>query len=99
MWFTRMLWPPIRGLVCEGLVVQGELHFVDGLRIDASRVVIISGEAIGPIHYDELRPKARIVGDVSYGAIEMHHGASINGELRSLKPADRRIPLAASNDL
>lgn len=130
-WFTRKRPPPIRSLVCEGSVVHGELHFVDGLRIDGevhgdvlalpgghsllvisekARVhgkvkaehVIIGGEVLGPVHCDELlelQPKARIVGDVSYGTLEMHHGASINGALRSLKSAERPgLKLAASND-
>jgi cytoskeletal protein CcmA (bactofilin family) len=65
--------------------------------------VIISGEAIGPIQCDELlelQPKARVVGDVRYGTLEMHHGACINGELQSLKSAERpTLTLAASNDL
>jgi cytoskeletal protein CcmA (bactofilin family) len=64
--------------------------------------VIISGEVVGPIHCDdllELQPKARVVGDVRYGTLEMHHGASINGDLRSLKSTDRpTLTLAASND-
>jgi cytoskeletal protein CcmA (bactofilin family) len=70
-------------------------------KVKAERV-IISGEVLGPIHCDELlelHPKARVVGDVRYGTLEIHHGASINGELRSLKSADRpTLTLAASND-
>jgi cytoskeletal protein CcmA (bactofilin family) len=65
--------------------------------------VIISGEVFGPIHCDELlelQPKARVVGNVRYGTLEMHHGASIDGELRSLKSTERpTLTLAASNDL
>jgi cytoskeletal protein CcmA (bactofilin family) len=65
--------------------------------------VIISGEVVGPIHCEnllELQPKARVVGDVRYGTLEMHHGASIDGELRSLKSTERpTLTLAASNDL
>ncbi|MBA4177643.1 MAG: cell shape determination protein CcmA [Leptothrix sp. (in: Bacteria)] len=33
-WFGRKKAPPIRSLICEGTVVQGQLHFIDGLRID-----------------------------------------------------------------
>jgi cytoskeletal protein CcmA (bactofilin family) len=131
MWFKRNRPPPIRSLVCEGSVVNGELRFVDGLRVDGevrgdvlavsggrsllvisekARVhgkvmaehVIISGEVHGPIQCDgllELQPTARIVGNVGYGTLEMHHGASINGELRSTKTAERpALKLAASND-
>ncbi len=131
MWFKRKRPPPIRSLICDGSVVQGELQFVDGLRIDGvvqgdvvaengaasllvisekARVVgkvkaahvIIGGEVVGPIHCSELlelQPKARIVGDVHYGTLEMHHGASVNGELKSLKSTERpALKLAASNE-
>ncbi|MDP1535373.1 MAG: polymer-forming cytoskeletal protein, partial [Rubrivivax sp.] len=37
-------------------------------------------------------------GDVSYAALEMHPGASIDGELKPLKSADKpALKLAASN--
>jgi cytoskeletal protein CcmA (bactofilin family) len=32
----------------------------------------------------ELQPKAKIEGDVSYKALEMHQGAVISGQLRPL---------------
>jgi cytoskeletal protein CcmA (bactofilin family) len=45
----------------------------------------------------ELQPKARIVGDVRYEALEMHQGATIDGELRPLKTDDKpNLKLAAS---
>jgi cytoskeletal protein CcmA (bactofilin family) len=50
--------------------------------------VIINGSVEGPVIADdllELQPKARIVGDVKYEALEMHQGATIDGELRALK--------------
>jgi cytoskeletal protein CcmA (bactofilin family) len=64
--------------------------------------VIINGTVIGPVVSDELlelQPKARIVGDVHYEALEMHQGATIDGELRSLKSEGRPsvLKLAASN--
>ena len=37
----------------------------------------------------ELQPKARISGDVRYETLEMHQGATIDGELRSLKSEGR----------
>ena len=62
--------------------------------------VIVNGMVTGPVLSEELlelQPKARIVGDVRYERLEMHQGASIDGELRPLngdeKPALR---LAAS---
>ena len=66
--------------------------------------VIINGCVIGPVQSDELleiQPKARINGDVRYEALEMHQGATIDGELRALKTAQERpaLKLAASSRL
>ena len=64
--------------------------------------VIISGQVTGPIECDELlelQPKAKVVGDIRYGTLEMHHGARVEGELRPLKAGDRPVlKLAASNE-
>ncbi len=65
--------------------------------------VIINGQIVGPVHSTELleiQPKARIAGEVRYETLEMHQGATIDGELRhhssqGEKPA---LMLAASND-
>lgn len=129
MWFNRKKQPPIRSLIGEGTVVQGELHFSDGLRIDGevrgdvlaegpsllvisekARVqgkviaghVIINGHVQGPVQSTELlelQPKARIVGDVLYEALEMHQGATIDGELRHRAPDEEKptLKLAASS--
>ena len=46
--------------------------------------IIINGTVKGPIHARrmlELQPKARITGDVTYRALEMHQGATISGQL------------------
>ncbi|MEY4908392.1 MAG: hypothetical protein RL260_2110, partial [Pseudomonadota bacterium] len=54
--------------------------------------VIINGNVIGPVLSDELlelQPKASIVGDVRYEVLEMHQGATIDGELRPLKADDK----------
>jgi len=125
--------PPIRSLIGEGTVVQGEVRYEEGLRIDGevqgdvvavgearnllvisekARVVgkvkgghvIINGTVIGPVECDELlelQPKARIEGDVRYGTIEMHQGAAIDGELRTIRPSEERpaLKLAASSRL
>jgi cytoskeletal protein CcmA (bactofilin family) len=66
--------------------------------------VIINGTVIGPVECDdllELQPKARIQGDVRYGRIEMHQGAAIDGEVRTIKPSEERpaLKLAASSRL
>ncbi len=65
-------------VISETAVVVGEI------RADH---VIINGAVQGPIvatHLLELQPKARIEGDVSYKALEMHQGAVISGQLRPL---------------
>jgi cytoskeletal protein CcmA (bactofilin family) len=64
--------------------------------------VIINGEVQGPVvsvELLELQPKARIVGDVHYEALEMHQGAKIDGELRHRGGEDAKpaLKLAASN--
>lgn len=72
-------------------------------RVNAGHV-IINGGVIGPVQSDqllELQPKARIMGDVRYETLEMHQGATIDGELRALKTAEERpaLKLAASSRL
>ena len=65
--------------------------------------VIINGRVMGPVHESELlelQPKAKIVGDVSYKALEMHQGAVISGQLRPTSQEIEEKPilkLAASN--
>jgi cytoskeletal protein CcmA (bactofilin family) len=128
--FGQKKQPPIRTLIGEGTVIQGELRFTDGLRIDGEVIgdvigtsegysilvisekaqvtgrvkaghVIINGSVNGPVQSDELlelQPKARITGDVRYEVLEMHQGATIDGELKPLKAEDKpALKLAASN--
>jgi cytoskeletal protein CcmA (bactofilin family) len=63
--------------------------------------VIINGGVVGPVQSSgllELQPRAVIVGDVRYEVLEMHQGATIDGELRSLNADERPgLKLAASN--
>lgn len=68
-------------VISEAAVVQGA--------IEADHV-IINGTVRGPVHARELlelQPKAKIEGDVSYVALEMHQGAVISGQLRPLMAA------------
>ncbi len=68
------------------ILVISESASVTGL-IHADHV-IINGRVTGPVHAVELlelQPKARIEGDVSYKALEMHQGATICGQLRPLE--------------
>ncbi|MDI1259830.1 polymer-forming cytoskeletal protein [Aquabacterium sp.] len=64
--------------------------------------VIINGTVNGPVIAEdllELQPKARIVGDVRYEALEMHQGATIDGELHPLKSDEKpaALKLASNN--
>ena len=66
------------------LVISETAVIVGEIRADH---VIINGAVQGPISASqllELQPKARIEGDVSYKALEMHQGAVISGQLRPL---------------
>ncbi len=67
------------------MLVISELASVSG-QIFADHV-IINGSVKGPVNAMdllELQPKARIEGDVSYKALEMHQGATISGQLRPM---------------
>ena len=63
--------------------------------------VIINGLVMGPVQSDdllELQPKATIIGDVRYQVLEMHPGATIDGELKPLKADDKpALKLAVPN--
>ena len=65
--------------------------------------VIINGHVKGPVQAFELlelQPKARIEGDVSYKALEMHQGATITGQLKPMAGGIEDKPtlkLAANN--
>ncbi|MDP2419304.1 MAG: polymer-forming cytoskeletal protein [Hydrogenophaga sp.] len=81
-------------VVSESATVTGQIH---------ADHVIINGVVKGPVFaHDllELQPKARIEGDVSYKALEMHQGATISGQLKPMisgvedKPT---LKLAANN--
>ena len=63
-------------VVSESAMVTGHIY---------ADHVIINGRVKGPVHASELlelQPKARVEGDVSYKALEMHQGATIIGQLR-----------------
>ena len=65
-------------VISEAAIVQGAIQ---------ADHVIINGTVRGPVHARELlelQPKAKIEGDVSYVALEMHQGATISGQLRPL---------------
>lgn len=82
------------------LVVISEKARVHG-KVKAAHV-IINGSVCGPVTSTEmleLQPKASVVGDVQYEVLEMHPGATIDGELKPLKATERpALTLAAAND-
>lgn len=84
-------------VISESATVTGKIH---------ADHVIINGRVHGPVHAKlmlELQPKAQIVGDVYYKALEMHQGAVITGLLQptTLQEIDsdvkKTLKLAANN--
>lgn len=71
-------------VISEAALVQGQIN---------ADHVIINGTVRGPVlarELLELQPKARIEGDVSYKALEMHQGAMISGQLKPMEGADEK---------
>lgn len=61
--------------------------------------VIINGHVTGPVVSDELlelQPLARIHGDVKYQVLEMHQGATIDGELHPLNAEEKPALILAA---
>jgi cytoskeletal protein CcmA (bactofilin family) len=79
-------------VISEHGKVEGEVHAAH---------LVVSGAVNGPLHVSELlelQPKARITGDVHYRAVEIHHGAVVEGRLIYTPGTDARpaLKLAAS---
>jgi cytoskeletal protein CcmA (bactofilin family) len=65
-----------------GMLVISEKGVVEG-EVRAAHLVV-AGRVTGPVHTTEvveLQPTARVTGDVRYRALEIHHGAVIEGRL------------------
>src|SRR5271169_3866552 len=63
-----------------GMLVVSESGRIEG-EVRAGHLVV-AGRIEGPVcaaNLIELQPKARIAGDVRYRALEMHHGAVVEG--------------------
>lgn len=80
-------------VISEQALAQGEIH---------ADHIIINGVVRGPVHARELlelQPKAKIEGDVSYRALEMHQGATISGQLKPLATGEEKplLKLASNN--
>lgn len=65
-----------------GMLVVSEHGAVEGEVCTAH--LVVAGRIVGPVYASELvelQPKARVTGDVHYRALEMHHGAVVEGTL------------------
>lgn len=81
------------------MLVLSENARIEG-RVRAAHLVV-NGTIVGPVQADdllELQPKAQVSGEIRYRAIEMHHGAVLDGALAHLEEARRDLKLAASNE-
>ncbi len=70
-----------------GMLVVSESGRIEG-EVRAAHLVV-AGRIDGPVcaaQLIELQPKARITGDVRYRALEMHHGAIVEGMMVHLSP-------------
>lgn len=78
--------PPIKSLIGEGVVVNGEIRFTEGLRIDGTVIgdVLAEGDARSIVVISE---NARVQGRVS-----AHH-VIINGEVRGPVQSDELLEL------
>ena len=67
-------------VISESAKIDGEVRVAH---------VVINGEICGNVYsseFLELEPKARITGDVTYKALEMHSGALVSGKLTHHEP-------------
>ncbi len=75
-----------------GMLVISEMGNVEG-EVRAAHLVV-SGTINGPVYATELvelQAKAKVTGDVHYRALEIHHGAIIDGRLvHESKPMESR---------
>ena len=86
--FGKTKQPPIRTLIGEGTVIQGELRFADGLRIDGEVQgdVIASSEAYSILVISE---KAKVTGRVKAGHVIINGtviGPVLSDQLLELQP-------------
>ncbi len=81
------------------MLVLSENARIEG-RVRAAHLVV-NGTIVGPVQADdllELQPKAQVSGEIRYRAIEMHHGAVLDGALAHLEEVRHDLKLAASNE-
>jgi cytoskeletal protein CcmA (bactofilin family) len=71
----------VAGVSSSTLVVSDQARIEGAVSVAH---LVLNGTIVGPVSVLEsleMQPKARIVGDVTYAAIEMHQGAVIEGRL------------------
>lgn len=100
----------IDGSVCGSVIAEdgapSMLVLSESARIEGevrAAHLVVNGTIVGPVQADELlelQPKAQVTGEIRYRAIEMHHGAVLDGSLAHLGEgrAAQRLELAASNE-
>jgi cytoskeletal protein CcmA (bactofilin family) len=79
-------------VLSENAKVQGEVK---------AHHVVVNGTIEGPVSVDELielQPKAKVSGNIRYNALEMHHGAVVEGTLSHFDSGKPSLKLAASNE-
>lgn len=84
--FGKRKQPPIRTLIGEGTVIQGELRFIDGLRVDGE----VQGDVIaagGETSMLVISERARVAGKVRAGHV------IINGEVCGPVQSDELLEL------
>jgi len=78
-------------VISEHAKVEGEVRVA---------YLVVNGEITGPVFSSELlelQPKARIIGDVNYKALEMHGGAVVSGKLTHDNVGEPVLKLASSH--
>ena len=93
IWLGKKKPPPIRSLISEGTVVQGQLQFSDGLRIDGEvhGDVLATGEGRSILVVSE---NARVHGKVKAGHVIIAgevHGPVHATDLLELQPKARVV--------
>lgn len=91
MWLRKKRPPPIRSLVGDGMVVQGDLRFQDGLRIDGQVNGDVTAEGEGRSIL-VISDNARVQGRVHAGHVIINGevcGALHCSELLELQPKAR----------
>ena len=77
-------------VISENARVEGEVRGAH---------LVVNGEVVGAVYSTqllELQPKARITGDVTYKALEMHGGAVVAGRLTPDDVTEPVLKLASS---